>query len=327
MTALKMYNSTTSTWESVVGAGIGMDQSTADTRYVNTAGDTATGDIIVPDEAYATGWNGSLEVPTKNAVYDAIGDIGGAPVMNWINLLNGRTISTTAPLSGGGDLTANRTLSILNDGVTNTLLAQMATMTIKGNNTAGTTGPLDLTMTQVRAMLADTLYNASVTNQAGFASDTYLAGASIVIPSGRLQAKSMYHCVFNVVKTAAGVATPIINIRFGTGGVVGDTSRGTLTFSAQSGVIDEGVFEIWAVFRTVGSGTTATLQTLGQLSHRLGYGTAGTGLSVVGSESEVAISGGFDSTVANSVIGLSVNGGSSASWTVSLVQAELFNLA
>lgn len=32
----------------------------------------AGGDIEVPDEAYGVGWNGSLEVPTKNAVYDKI---------------------------------------------------------------------------------------------------------------------------------------------------------------------------------------------------------------------------------------------------------------
>jgi hypothetical protein len=32
----------------------------------------ADGNISVPDEAYGSGWNGSLEVPTKNAVYDQV---------------------------------------------------------------------------------------------------------------------------------------------------------------------------------------------------------------------------------------------------------------
>jgi predicted ester cyclase len=45
------------------------------------------------------------------------------------------------------------------------------------------------------------------------------------------------------------------------------------------------------------------------------------------SESEVATSGGFESTVSNSIIGISVNGGASAAWTVQIVQAELINLA
>lgn len=37
-----------------------------------TDGGTFLADISVPDEAYGSGWNGSVEVPTKNAVYDKI---------------------------------------------------------------------------------------------------------------------------------------------------------------------------------------------------------------------------------------------------------------
>src|SRR5690606_14552865 len=33
---------------------------------------TFTSDPIIPDEAYGAGWDGSLEPPTKNAVYDKI---------------------------------------------------------------------------------------------------------------------------------------------------------------------------------------------------------------------------------------------------------------
>jgi len=39
---------------------------------VAKAGDTMTGDLSVPDEAYGATWGGSLEVPTKNAIYDKI---------------------------------------------------------------------------------------------------------------------------------------------------------------------------------------------------------------------------------------------------------------
>jgi hypothetical protein len=38
---------------------------------------TFSSDPIIPDEAYGAGWNGSLEPPTKNAVYDKIETIGG----------------------------------------------------------------------------------------------------------------------------------------------------------------------------------------------------------------------------------------------------------
>jgi hypothetical protein len=41
---------------------------------------TFTNDVTVPDEAYGSGWNGSLEVPTKNAVYDKIEAVAAAGV-------------------------------------------------------------------------------------------------------------------------------------------------------------------------------------------------------------------------------------------------------
>ena len=49
-----------------------------DVTFVQTSGATFTGDIVVPDEAYdVTAWNGSMEVPTKNAVRDKIESLGG----------------------------------------------------------------------------------------------------------------------------------------------------------------------------------------------------------------------------------------------------------
>lgn len=38
---------------------------------------TFSSDPIIPDEAYGAGWNGSLEPPTKNAVYDKIETLSG----------------------------------------------------------------------------------------------------------------------------------------------------------------------------------------------------------------------------------------------------------
>lgn len=46
---------------------------------IDTSGNTVfSGDVTVPDEAYGVGWNGSLEVPTKNAVYDKIEAVTGS---------------------------------------------------------------------------------------------------------------------------------------------------------------------------------------------------------------------------------------------------------
>lgn len=56
-----------------------------------TDGSTGRGDLEVKDEAYdATAWNGSLEVPTKNAIRDKIESMGGG----------GITIGTTTITSG-----------------------------------------------------------------------------------------------------------------------------------------------------------------------------------------------------------------------------------
>jgi hypothetical protein len=47
-----------------------------DADYLQLSGGTLTGDLSVPDEAYGSGWNGSAEVPTKNAIYDKIESLG-----------------------------------------------------------------------------------------------------------------------------------------------------------------------------------------------------------------------------------------------------------
>jgi hypothetical protein len=174
---------------------------------------------------------------------------------------------------------------------------------------------------EVKQLGYGSLQNRSVAAQgAGFASDTYLTGSSILIPNGLPKVGTKYQCRFAVSKTAAGTATPIIQIRIGTAGSTADTSRCSFTFGAGTAVADTGAFVATGVFRTVGSGTSAVLQGLCQLD-----ALATTGFSST-SKSVLATSGGFDSTVANSIIGLSVNGGTSASWTVQLVDAELSGL-
>ena len=45
---------------------------------MGVAGGTFTGDISVPDEAYGSGWNASVEAPTKNAIYDKIESLAAA---------------------------------------------------------------------------------------------------------------------------------------------------------------------------------------------------------------------------------------------------------
>lgn len=104
------------------------------------SGGTFTGDIIVPDEAYdATAWNGSLEVPTKNALRDKI--------------------ESMMVLSDGdkGDITVSwgtTVWTIDNNVVSNAKLAQVSTATFKGRTTAWTWNVEDLTSAQATALLS-----------------------------------------------------------------------------------------------------------------------------------------------------------------------------
>lgn len=167
------------------------------------------------------------------------------------------------------------------------------------------------------------LTNASVASvAAAYAADTYLAGSAITIPTtGGWRAGYQYTCVFDMTKTGAGTATPIATIRMGTAGTTSDTSIATITWAAGTGVIDTGLVQVNITFRTVGSGTTAVLQCMGQITHHL----AATGLTTTGASGIgiiLATSSGFNSTTSNT-IGISFNGGASFSGTNTLVQTKL----
>lgn len=191
-------------------------------------------------------------------------------------------------------------------------------------NEAGTTKKL--TVAQLAAYPGNGgIYNANVPASAQSVSgnaQTYLTGSALSIPAG-LQVSSIYRCKFYATKTAAGTGAPAINVYFGTNGTTADTARATITLSAQTAAIDTAEIEVEAVFRSVGSGTSAIIVATAKLSHAL----AATGFSTSNNGLAIATSGaGFDSTVANSKIGVGVNPGASAAWSVSKVVAELRNV-
>lgn len=77
---------------------------TLNTDKAELSGATFTWDVSVPDEAYGAGWNWSLEVPTKNAIYDKIQTIWGG----WDAL-------TTNPLSQFAVTTSAQLASVISD--------------------------------------------------------------------------------------------------------------------------------------------------------------------------------------------------------------------
>jgi hypothetical protein len=167
---------------------------------------------------------------------------------------------------------------------------------------------------------------STATVSAGFAANTYMAGSGIAVPAtGAFVAGSSYHAVFDMVKTAAGTATPIITVVIGTAGTTGDAARLTFTFGVGTAVVDTALIEVWAHFRTVGSGTAAVLVGVCTITHAL----AATGITTTGASGAgqiAVVSAGFDSTPANQKIGVCFNGGSLFSGTCTLVEAEAKNL-
>jgi hypothetical protein len=159
---------------------------------------------------------------------------------------------------------------------------------------------------------------------AGYAADTYLAGSAITVPTaGMWKVATLCNWTFDMTKTAAGTAAPAIIVRMGTLGTTGDAAIATLTWAAGTAAADSGTFSVNVNFRTVGSGTSAVIQAMGQLTHQLT--TTGLSNNTTNFSQILATSAGFNSTT-QTIIGLSFNGGASFSGTNTLVQAYALNV-
>lgn len=183
-------------------------------------------------------------------------------------------------------------------------------------------GAVSLPNTPPPVVPASILHAQSLALQGpGFAVDTYLGGSGIALPQGRLKAGTRYVLAFDATKTAAGVAAPVLTLRFGATASPSDAALGAMTFPVQTAVVDEARFTLEVTFRS--AGTTAVVQAVAAMTHA----ALNTGFANLGGPVRRVTSAPFDATAANAVIGVSVNGGAAAAWSVSLVQARLENLA
>ena len=154
-------------------------------------------------------------------------------------------------------------------------------------------------------------------SQALGTADTYVTNSAIAIPANLRVGTRLRWRIF-ITKTAAGVATPIIQIRFGTAASTADTSRISITGKAQTAAADSGCFDIECIVTAIGA--TGNVVGLIMLSHQL----AATGLSL-GAWGQQALSANFDLTVANLKAGISITPGASAAWTVNRIITEIAN--
>lgn len=161
-------------------------------------------------------------------------------------------------------------------------------------------------------------FNASVASQAGtFASDIYVTNSNILVPSFGVQAKTVIRWMISATKTAAGTATPVYSIRIGANATTADTARLQLTGSAQTAAADTGILEIMLTF--IDASASANIRGTAAWAHN----GAATGFASDDAGAVTGTSAAFDATsLAGSYIGLSINGGASAAWTVGHVLVE-----
>jgi hypothetical protein len=161
--------------------------------------------------------------------------------------------------------------------------------------------------------------NESITDQLLDTGDELVTGSEI--PLGNLSPRATIRHRLTIVKTAAGVATPIIKVRVGTAGSAADTARHTHTLPAQTAAVDTCVVEVDTVVRSVASGTGSVTHFTCKLAHNL----ATTGFSTSGTPITESTSGGYDLTADDLILSLSIDPGASGAWTVKKCVSELVN--
>jgi hypothetical protein len=154
---------------------------------------------------------------------------------------------------------------------------------------------------------------------ASHSADTYYLGYPV---AGRLVAGCFFRWSWRSTKGAAGTAAPTYIIRFGTAGTTGDTARLTLTGTAQTAAADSAKFLVEVGFRVIGA--SAVIQGSVWIDHFLAI----TGFTTTVNHHAMVegTSASFDSSPANSIIGLSVNPGASGAWVSNLVTLDAVNI-
>lgn len=150
---------------------------------------------------------------------------------------------------------------------------------------------------------------------------TYITGSALAIPTGKLQIGTCFRWTFDITKTAAGVASSTFNVVVGTNGTTADTARLTATKPAGTAVVDCGRVQMNAICRGPLSASGIFVSHF-QLTHNL----AATGHALIPCVDITSVSGAFDVTTANLIVGMTVTTGAADAITIQMVQAEAWNL-
>jgi len=163
------------------------------------------------------------------------------------------------------------------------------------------------------------LFNSNTGNPAaGFSTDTYLVGSSILIPPQNFKSGTGYRCRISVTKTAAGTAGLTATLRVGATATTSDSSYFALNLSAQTAATDTTLLTYDFMTRSTGA-SAALVAHLSSISQpTTGFSSLLKGANGTNTSDITAWAGKY--------IGVSLNGGASASYTVNMVQAEIYNI-
>lgn len=155
--------------------------------------------------------------------------------------------------------------------------------------------------------------NVSTAQQTGFAADTYITGSSILIPAYGMQVGQVYQWQVGIEKTAAGTGVITTTVRIGTGQSTSDTSRAALVQTvAQAATASANIMLVSVLVRTV-SASGVIVAAMGFTGTQFGDG-------------DRIVSAAFDNTaLAGNYIGLSLNGNTSAAYTIDSVFGYLMS--
>jgi hypothetical protein len=161
--------------------------------------------------------------------------------------------------------------------------------------------------------------DATASQGAGFAADTYVTNSGILIPSTGMKVGQLYKWEISLSKTAAGTAAAVVTVRVGSNQSTADTSRLALTQGvAQAANAVSALLTCFVGVRSVSaSGVIA-----GGFGFTQSYGTTA-GTQGFGNGADGASAGFDNSALAGQYVGLSINGGASAAWTITHCAAYL----
>lgn len=288
-TVATLYTVGASTTAFIKSISVVNNDSSARTFQFAVGGTTAT-HFITPVITLGIGYMAVYEDAEGWIVYDA----------------NGNQLTAIAsPLTTKGDIEVFTTIP-----------------TRLGVGTDGQVLAADSSATSGLRWVAPTINNYSTASQNPTgAADTYITGSALTVPAGKVKIGTMFRWRFDVTKTGAGTAAIVVKVFAGTNGSTGDTAILTFTFGSQTGVIDVGWFEVYAIVRGPLSGS-GIIAGNAVLVHSL----ASTGLNATNGQVLSVVSSTFNVTTANLIFGLSINPGLNGNFTIQQVQAEAVNL-